>query len=89
MKAVRAVVTGRVQGVGFRWSARRAAERIGVAGWVRNTADEAVEVHVEGRDERVDAMLAWLARGPDGADVRDVALQEAKAEGIEGFQIRP
>lgn len=89
MKAVRAVVKGRVQGVGFRWSARRAAERIGVAGWVRNAADGAVEAHIEGPDERVDAMLAWLARGPDGADVRDVDLQEAKAEAIEGFQIRP
>ena len=88
MKAVRAVVTGRVQGVGFRWSARRAAERIGVAGWVRNEAGGVVEAHIEGPDERVDAMLAWLARGPDGADVHDVDVQEAKVEAIEGFAIK-
>ena len=88
MKAIRAVVTGRVQGVGFRWSARRAAERIGVAGWVRNTGDEAVEAHVEGPDERVDAMLAWLARGPDGATVKQVEIEEASAAGHDGFAIR-
>jgi acylphosphatase len=60
MKADNVVVTGLVQGVGFRWSARRAAERIGVRGWVRNRADGSVELHVEGDEERVAAMLAWL-----------------------------
>jgi acylphosphatase len=88
VKAVRVVVTGRVQGVGFRWSARRAAERIGVAGWVRNEAGGAVEAHIEGPAERVDAMLAWLARGPDDADVRDVEQREAKVEAIQGFAIK-
>jgi acylphosphatase len=88
VKAVRAVVTGRVQGVGFRWSARRAAERIGVAGWVRNRADGSVEAHVEGPEERVDSMLSWLREGPDGADVRGVEADDAEAEGGVGFRIR-
>jgi len=88
VKAVRAVLTGRVQGVGFRWSARRAAERIGVSGWVRNRPDGSVEAHLEGAEERVDAMLSWLARGPDGANVRDVAVEGAEPEELKGFRIR-
>jgi acylphosphatase len=88
MKAVRVVVSGRVQGVGFRWSTRRAAERIGVAGWVRNQEDGAVEAHIEGSDERVAAMVAWLERGPAEAKVASAEVAEASPEGVEGFGIR-
>lgn len=88
MKAVRVVVAGRVQGVGFRWSTRRAAERIGVAGWVRNREDGAVEAHIEGPAERVAAMVAWLERGPAEAKVASVEAAEASPEGVEGFGIR-
>jgi len=85
--AVRLVVTGRVQGVGFRWSARRAAERIGVDGWVRNLPDGSVEAHVEGSADRVAAMLAWLRQGPDGADVSGVRAEDVAPEGLTGFTI--
>ena len=88
MRVSRLIVTGRVQGVGFRWSARRAAERIGVHGWVRNRPDGSVEVHAEGDDERVAAMVAWLAVGPDGAAVRAVDVAETEPEGLETFEIR-
>jgi acylphosphatase len=88
MKADNVVVTGLVQGVGFRWSARRAAERIGVRGWVRNRADGSVELHVEGDEERVAAMLAWLRRGPDGAVIREVEVVETATEDLERFEIR-
>ncbi|MDP2623287.1 MAG: acylphosphatase [Actinomycetota bacterium] len=88
MKADNVVVTGLVQGVGFRWSARRAAERIGVRGWVRNRADGSVELHVEGDEERVAAMLAWLRRGPDGAVIGDLEVADIEPEGMESFEIR-
>jgi acylphosphatase len=88
MKADNVVVTGLVQGVGFRWSARRAAERIGVRGWVRNRADGSVELHVEGDEERVAAMLAWLRRGPDGAVIGDLEVVETATEDLERFEIR-
>ncbi|THD44451.1 MAG: acylphosphatase [Bradyrhizobium sp.] len=71
------VVTGRVQGVGFRDFARRAALRLGVAGWVRNRRDGAVEALIAGPAEAVDALVAELRRGPPGAKVIRLTLVEA------------
>ena len=76
-----------MQGVGFRWAARRAAERIGVCGWVRNLPDGSVEAHVEGPDDRVEAMLAWLHRGPDAAEVSGVDSEDVQPENLKGFTI--
>jgi len=87
VRAVRVVVEGRVQGVGFRWSARRAAERIGVAGWVRNRPDGSVEAHVEGPDDRVQAMIAWLRQGPEDAVVSAVEAEETAVSDARGFII--
>ena len=66
------VVTGRVQGVGFRWSARRAAERLGLVGSVRNRGDGSVEVQVAGPEPEVAQLRDWLDRGPPGARVESV-----------------
>ena len=63
------LVHGIVQGVGFRYAARREAERLGVTGWIRNRADGAVEAEIEGGEASVAAMLDWLAAGPRGAVV--------------------
>ena len=62
-------VYGRVQGVGFRYSARTIAHRIGVTGWVRNESDGTVEVVCEGDTESVKRYVKWLAKGPLGARV--------------------
>lgn len=88
MRAAVVVVTGRVQGVGFRWSTRRAAERIGVAGWVRNREDGTVEAHIEGPDERVATMLAWLEQGPSESQVTHLEVTDTPPEAIVGFGIR-
>jgi acylphosphatase len=82
------VVSGRVQGVGFRWSARHRARELGVAGWARNLADGRVEAVLEGEEGSVSAMLDWLAEGPPGARVTDLQVVECPAEGHEGFEIR-
>jgi len=86
--AVRASVTGAVQGVGFRESVRRRASALGVLGWVRNEADGSVAVHAEGPRGDVDALVGFLSRGPRGAEVADVALREVRVEGHEQFAIR-
>ena len=86
--AVTIKVTGRVQGVAFRWYAVQEAERLGVRGWVRNEPDESVAAHLEGDDEAVEAMVAWCRRGPSSAVVRDVAVTDARATGATSFDIR-
>lgn len=87
-KAVSVKVTGRVQGVAFRWYAVQEAERLGVRGWIRNEADESVAGHLEGPDDAVDAMVAWCRRGPSYAVVRHVAVTEARPTGARDFAIR-
>jgi acylphosphatase len=67
-----ALIRGRVQGVGFRYSAIREARRLGVDGWVRNTPEGDVEVWAEGPGEKLEAFLKWLRRGPLGARVETV-----------------
>ncbi|MGJ4844269.1 MULTISPECIES: acylphosphatase [unclassified Leifsonia] len=84
----RAIVTGSVQGVGFRWSARETAHRLGVTGFARNRADGSVEVEVEGDQEPVDRMLDWLRTGPPGSEVADVAVSDAAPAGDDAFRIR-
>jgi len=73
--AFHAVVTGRVQGVGFRYSAVRRARELGLSGTVSNRSDGSVEVDAEGGLQDLELLLAWLRRGPPGAHVRDVEVQ--------------
>ena len=81
-------VTGRVQGVSFRWYAAREAERHGVHGWVRNEPDGSVAAHLEGEDGAVDAVVGWLREGPSYAAVRGVAVTDAAPTGADTFDIR-
>jgi acylphosphatase len=81
-------VTGRVQGVAFRFHAEHQAAELGVAGWVRNEPDGSVALHVEGPRDAVDAMVAWCRRGPSSAVVEDVAVRDAEAGGARGFGTR-
>jgi acylphosphatase len=71
----RAVVTGRVQGVGFRFTTVDEAQRLGLSGFVRNLPDGSVEAEAEGRRADVEALVRFLHRGPPGARVEDVALR--------------
>jgi DNA ligase D-like protein (predicted 3'-phosphoesterase) len=87
-KAVRALVNGGVQGVGFREATVRRADELGVLGWVRNEADGTVRVHAEGPEEAVDGLLAFLGEGPRGAKVEEVATEATKVEKHEQFAVR-
>jgi acylphosphatase len=82
------VVSGRVQGVFFRDSARREARRLGVSGWVRNRPDGNVEAHAEGAPEAVAQLVRWCRSGPRHADVDDVCVTDVEPEGFDGFAVR-
>ena len=81
-------ISGRVQGVGFRYSLSKQAERRGVTGWVRNRRDGTVEAVVDGAADAVDALVAWARRGPRGAHVTEVQIAEIP-ESFERFEMRP
>ena len=87
MKAIQARVTGRVQGVSYRWYAQEQARRLGVPGWVRNEPDGSVLLHAEGDDDAVDALVEWCRTGPSLAKVRDVAVRQATPSGATSFDI--
>jgi acylphosphatase len=78
MKTQRLLIKGRVQGVWFRESMRREAERLGVTGWVRNTPDGAVEAVVQGPAEAVDALIEWARSGPPMARVDGVEIEASE-----------
>jgi DNA ligase D-like protein (predicted 3'-phosphoesterase) len=87
-RAVRAVVRGDVQGVGYRDATLRWARTHGVLGWVRNASDGTVQVHGEGPPEAIDELLAFLRRGPRLARVEAVEAQDVPVEGHEQFAVR-
>jgi acylphosphatase len=84
----RVIVQGRVQGVFFRDTTRRAALSRGVAGWVRNNPDGTVEAVFEGEPDAVEALVAQTRSGPSRADVDSVDVQEEEPEGLDGFAVR-
>ena len=84
----RVVVRGNVQGVFFRDSCRQKARSRGVAGWVTNRPDGAVEAVFEGDADAVQAMVDWCRDGPRGADVESVDESPEEPEGLSGFEIR-
>ncbi len=81
------VVHGRVQGVWFRDSMRREADRLGVFGWVRNLPDGSVEAAFEGDEGAVERMVAWCDHGPPGARVLRVETRGEPPEGLADFRI--
>ncbi len=85
--AMRVVVSGRVQGVGFRWAAWREAERLGVSGHVRNEPDDTVTGVFEGPAAAVADMVAWCGHGPPGARVTGVAAERVPVTGRTGFRM--
>ena len=84
MRRVRAVVTGRVQGVSYRASTVDEARRLGLVGWVRNNdVDGSVELEAEGEPAQVDALLAWCKHGPPSARVDRVTTEDLAPTGTD------
>lgn len=87
--ATRLRISGRVQGVGYRASFARQAQRLGLSGWVRNRLDGSVEAVVAGDAEAMRSMLEWSRRGPPSARVDEVVTGIAEEAVGNGFEILP
>jgi acylphosphatase len=81
------LIYGFVQGVGFRFAVQRAASSRGVSGWVRNRPDGGVEAVFEGATQDVEALVDFCRRGPRGAEVERVEVEEELPEGLSGFRV--
>jgi acylphosphatase len=89
MKRSHVVISGDVQGVGYRYTMLIVARNAGVSGWVRNRRDGTVEAEVEGTPEQVDEVLAWMAEGPPGSNVSNARVTDAAPQGGREFEVRP
>lgn len=91
LQARRIVVTGVVQGVGYRWNTVQQAQLLGLLGWVRNRRDGSVEAVAQGSSEMLVTLIAWLRIGPAGARVDHVHVeQESLADDtLKDFVQRP
>jgi acylphosphatase len=90
MASFRLRITGRVQGVGFRYAMQSEAARRSLSGWVRNRRDGSVEALVQGEAGAVEALLDWARRGPAGARVDALRSEAAEGEPVPaGFELRP
>ncbi|MDH6098075.1 acylphosphatase [Anabaenopsis sp. FSS-46] len=90
-KIVRAhvFISGRVQGVGYRYATVDTATQLGLTGWVRNLPDNRVEAVFEGARVVVEQMVRWCHTGPPAAVVKDVVLEYEKPQGLRGFEVKP
>jgi len=77
-----------VQGVFFRSSCRDRARRLGITGWVRNTAAGTVELWAEGRPAVIDELVRWCQEGPGLAEVDSVDVREVTPTGADAFHVR-
>jgi acylphosphatase len=84
----RVTISGEVQGVFFRETARRKATEAGVAGWITNRPDGRVEAVFEGPAEAVEEIVEFCRVGPTAATVESVDVETEEAEGLSGFDVR-
>lgn len=81
------LIKGKVQGVFYRASAKEAAEKLGISGWIRNTEEGAVEVLASGTEALVQEFIRWCWQGPARAEVKQVVIQDMDDEQFTGFKI--
>ena len=88
MQALHLLITGSVQGVFFRATTKAEADRLGITGWVRNTADGNVEIHAEGSPEALEQFQSWCRKGPPAAQVDHVEAKDVPEEGFTSFVVQ-
>jgi acylphosphatase len=87
-KAIIATVTGRVQGVGYRYAVVREAQELGLVGWVRNVTDGSVETWAQGDEPNLEQLVAFMRRGPRQALVRSVDIVSVNPDpSLQGFAV--
>ncbi|ABW31318.1 acylphosphatase [Acaryochloris marina] len=84
---LKAVISGKVQGVGYRYSTRAKAQSLGLVGWVRNLPDGRVEAMAEGERTQVDKLIEWFKQGPPAAEVSKVDVDEESLGEFRAFEI--
>ncbi len=82
-----ALISGRVQGVGYRYTTQKKAQALGLVGWVRNLTNGQVEAMVEGDSLQVNEMVQWFHQGSPAAEVEIVAIKEMPLQKFKGFEI--
>ncbi|SRR5579883_9343 len=89
-KQIRAhvLISGKVQGVGYRYATVDTASQLGLSGWVRNLPDGRVEAVFEGSPEIVEEMIRWCYQGPPAAMVKDIAVEYEQPEGLRRFFVK-
>lgn len=88
MERLELLISGRVQGVGFRWHAQEVALRLGLCGWVRNRADGSVQLVAEGERAALEELAVWAQQGPARAHVETCEqVWSASAGAVNGFRI--
>ena len=85
---LKVLVSGRVQGVGYRYGTREQAIALGIVGWVRNRPDGRVEAMISGAATPIDSMMKWFYNGPPAAKVTAVETEQQPVQSFEGFEIR-
>ncbi|HXR84762.1 MAG TPA: acylphosphatase [Hanamia sp.] len=87
MKTVHLLISGKVQGVFFRESARKLAEKLNLKGWIRNRNDEKVEAVISGDENDVNDFINWCHTGPERAEVTQVIVSKQPETSFEKFKI--
>ncbi len=87
MPTVHLLIKGKVQGVFYRASARGMAEKLNLAGWVKNTQEAQVEAMVTGEEEALQQFITWCRKGPTGAEVTEVVVSPATDSFFKGFSV--
>ena len=87
MKHYNLTISGRVQGVWYRGSARLKASQLGLCGFVRNSPDGNVYAEAEGTEEALQAFIRWCKRGPELAKVEKVEVEEGEWKGFTQFEV--
>ncbi len=88
MKRAHVFISGKVQGVFFRATTRKEAQKRGVNGWVKNLSDGRVEAVFEGEEDEIQEMIEFCHKGPERANVEDIEVEYEDAGGFEKFEIR-
>ncbi len=81
-------ISGRVHGVGFRWSAKQKAIGLGICGFVKNEGSRSVYIEAEGQEEELEEFLGWCHRGPFFAKVESLKFEESEIRGYNTFEIK-
>ncbi|OFX19755.1 MAG: acylphosphatase [Bacteroidetes bacterium GWA2_31_9b] len=87
-KALMIIVSGNVQGVGFRYSALKKANELGIKGYIRNKSDGTVYIEIEGEPETLDFFIVWCKNGPSWAQVNDVYYEDIPLSNFVNFEIK-